>query len=276
MDREAEAITKGTHPDWPSSLPSGFMIEAPADLPRCRRSAHSEWPASSRRRSSVNEEVDRIAKSANKNLIEPALHPIDTAVGLGKLAAGAAQYAGVPGEGFKPNVDALLADYAKTYGSLGGLKDALINDPVRVAMDASMAGGLLGKAGRAAGITARRPAHIAAPTTEELFDQADQHYDAMHNYRLELHPHVMERTAFNIEDELKSQGYRDYLAPKTFRAIEELRNPDGATMTTQEVEGVRRALGQGPQAIPPKGMRPVAPSSRSITRWPGFTRLMPP
>src|SRR5882672_4302799 len=44
----------------------------------------------------VNEEVERIARSANKNLIEPITHPIDTLTGLGRVGLGAAQYAGLP------------------------------------------------------------------------------------------------------------------------------------------------------------------------------------
>src|SRR5258705_13921168 len=61
----------------------------------------------------VNEEVERIARSANKNLIDPLTHPIDTLTGLGQLGAGVAQYASAPGEPYKPYVDSLVEDYKK-------------------------------------------------------------------------------------------------------------------------------------------------------------------
>jgi len=171
-------------------------------------------------------------------------HPIETATGIGQLAAGVAQYAGVPGDQYKPYAEAAGKAIMERYGSLEKAKQTFETDPVGFAADVSSV--VSGGAGLARGVGAlpKAAARVGAPTTAELFDSASGHYDAMHNYRLELHPGVMERTAFNIEDELKTQGYRDYLAPKTFRAVEELRNPDGMTMTTQEIEGVRRALGK--------------------------------
>jgi hypothetical protein len=191
----------------------------------------------------VNHAADVLAQSANKNLIEPITHPIETAKGIGSLGLGLAQYAGFPGEEFKPSVDALAADYKKTYGSLAGFKDALSNDPVRVAMDASMGLGLLGKLGRAGGI-GRTAARVEAPSIEALHDSAEGHYNAMHGFGVEVHPHVMDDVATNMTTALKTQGFYPKIAPKTFDMIDELRNPDGPTFTTQQIDSIRKGLGK--------------------------------
>lgn len=228
-----------------NGLPPGFTIDAPADMPDVGPPAITAGQQEfSPGMPAVNQEVERIAQSANRNLIEPIKDPLGTLGGIANVGAGLAQYAGqgALGTGFEPSVDALAADYAKTYGSLPGFKEALINDPVRVAMDASMGLGALRGIGRRAGVLSRPAAPIEAPSTEALREAADTHYNQMHGFGVELHPHVMDDAATNIMTELKTQGYRDYLAPKTFKAVEELRNPDGQFMTTQEVEGVRRAL----------------------------------
>ena len=84
--------------------------------------------------------------------------------------------------------------------------------------------------------------NVPAPTTKELFKAAENNYNNMHGYGVEVHPQVTAGVADNIFNELHTQGYRDYLAPKTFRAVEELKNPIGQNSTTQDIEGVRRAL----------------------------------
>jgi hypothetical protein len=84
--------------------------------------------------------------------------------------------------------------------------------------------------------------NVPAPTTKELFKAAENNYNNMHGYGVEVHPQVAAQAADNILTELNTQGYRDYLTPKTYRAVEELKNPIGQNSTTQDIEGVRRAL----------------------------------
>lgn len=86
------------------------------------------------------------------------------------------------------------------------------------------------------------PKNIPTPSTKELFKAAENNYANMHGYGVEVHPQVVSDVADNIFTELHTQGYRDYLAPKTFRAVEELKNPLGQNAATQDIEGVRRAL----------------------------------
>lgn len=184
--------------------------------------------------------VGRVAS----DIVQPFMHPIQTAEDIGTLGKGALQKAGVMGgtEAI-PAADAFGRYFADRYGSMEGFKKAVATDPAGVAADLSVlfSGGetalarLPGRVGRLATL---------APATEDLFNAAEQGYRNMHGFGVELHPHVMDNVATNIETELTTQGYRDYLAPKTFRAVDELRNPSGKYTTTQDVEAVRRALGK--------------------------------
>lgn len=73
-----------------------------------------------------------------KNLVQPILHPIDTANSLKDLAVGALQKAKlVDGEDRTANVDALVQHFADRYGSVSGFKKAVAQDPVGVALDIS-------------------------------------------------------------------------------------------------------------------------------------------
>jgi|SRR5882672_6932204 len=117
-------------------------------------------------------------------------------------------------------------------------------EPAARVLGAIGAGGLAGAAAR----SLASPRRIAPPSTQELFDQADTHYNQLHGYGVELHPRLPADTATSIETELRTAGYRPkagHAGSKTFDIVDELRNPDnGQTMTTQEVEGIRRALGK--------------------------------
>jgi hypothetical protein len=224
---------------------AAFTTSAPQELPDVGGPAMS-WGQQefSPGVPAVNQAVDVLARSAHKNINEPIMHPIETVTGLGRLGAGLAQYAGqgALGEGYKPDVDALVQDYATTYGTGAGFKKALTEDPVRVAMDATMGWGALRGLGRRAGVVSRPPEPVAAPNVPELREAAQGHYQAMHGFGVELHPTVMADVATNIGTELRTEGYRAKNAPKVFDAIEELRNPEGQFMTTQEIESTRRAL----------------------------------
>lgn len=82
----------------------------------------------------------------------------------------------------------------------------------------------------------------AVPKTAELFEASNNGYRNMRGYGVEFHPQAVADVATNIMTELESEGYREYLTPKTFRAVDELNNPVGANPTISDVEGVRRAL----------------------------------
>jgi hypothetical protein len=178
-----------------------------------------------------------------KNAVQPFLHPIDTATGLKDLGLGVLEKTGiVPGSEHEKYADAVGKFFADRYGSLDAARKTLEEDPVGMAGDLSML--LYGGSAAAARLAGRAgaAAKVAAPTTKELFKSSADNYATMHNYGVELHPHIGDAAADAINTELQSAGYRDFLAPKTFRMVEELRNPVGANLTTQDIEAVRRGL----------------------------------
>jgi hypothetical protein len=106
----------------------------------------------------------------------------------------------------------------------------------------SIAGGsLTGKLGNAAEYARTR---TQPPSVQALFDQADQHYANLHGYGVELSPQIAKDTADNITTELNTVGYREIIAPKTYAIVDELRNAEGNSLPTTQIEAIRRALGK--------------------------------
>src|SRR5882672_10945615 len=149
--------------------------------------------------------------------------------------------------GIEPSPQTTPGKFAGSISAGGEAAGELAGGPLEPAarvLGAIGAGGLAGAAAR----SLASPRRIAPPSTQELFDQADTHYNQLHGYGVELHPRLPADTATSIETELRTAGYRPkagHAGSKTFDIVDELRNPDnGQTMTTQEVEGIRRALGK--------------------------------
>lgn len=108
--------------------------------------------------------VKNIPSSAVKfghDLIQPIIHPIDTAKAIGNVGQGALQKLGVmEGDEYTKHADAVGEFFKNRYGSLEAAKRSLADDPVGVASDLSMiltgggslaarAPGILGKTGEA-------------------------------------------------------------------------------------------------------------------------------
>lgn len=105
--------------------------------------------------------------SAAESMVQPFIHPIDTAKNIGRLGMGVAQKTGVvSGTSYIPYANALEQLIEQRYGSVGNFKRTFAKDPVGVAMDASMfltggetalarAPGVVGKIGEAAGAAGR-------------------------------------------------------------------------------------------------------------------------
>lgn len=138
-----------------------------------------------RRKPKWSELPGNIPKSAaqfGRNLIEPFLHPIQTARGIGELASGTLQNVREMSprefQGSAPKIDTRTADAAKQalierYGSPSALKTTMIEDPVGFASDVSLVlggtgsalarvGGTAGKVGRVAETAAKVIDPIAA------------------------------------------------------------------------------------------------------------------
>lgn len=81
---------------------------------------------------------------------------------------------------------------------------------------------------------------LAAPTTKEIGTAAHAAYEGARDLGLKIKPQAVTDLATDLAGELSKAGYRDFLAPKTYRAIEELKalkNP-----TYSDVESVRQLL----------------------------------
>lgn len=79
-----------------------------------------------------------------------------------------------------------------------------------------------------------------APSTEALFEAADEGYAAARASKFQMAPEATANLKAGIQTELTDAGYRDFLTPKTFRAINEFK-VDGPS-NVADVEAVRRAL----------------------------------
>jgi len=161
-------------------IPKGYEVveDIPAGYERVEDSPLEADPQSESRRFSMvdsmtkgasaqrgfaSELVSNIPESAaefGSNLVQPFLHPIDTAESIYKLGSGAVQKL-IPGEqGNEQYADAMGQFVSDRYGSIEAFKETAKIDPVGVLADISMvltgggtaaarAPGIIGKAGRA-------------------------------------------------------------------------------------------------------------------------------
>lgn len=77
------------------------------------------------------------------------------------------------------------------------------------------------------------------PSAGALKEAATKGYTAARDIDLEITPEAMQSAAARIRQSLSDAGYRDYLAPKTFRALAEMESAPGKLA---DLEGIRRLL----------------------------------
>jgi len=140
-----------------ASVPAGFVLDDPAPQ-----------SAAQQKDFSISEMVGNIPSSAmqlGKDIIEPVLHPVETAKSLQSLGQGIVEKAFVPSEinGFnfgqtenEEVVDAVGQFINERYGSVDAFKSTVQDDPVGVLADVAglVSGGaaLIPKAGKAGAI----------------------------------------------------------------------------------------------------------------------------
>lgn len=101
-----------------------------------------------------------------KSLIQPLLHPIETAKGLGTLGAGIVEKTVIPGQQkHEPSVDILLEHLEGRYGSVENLKKTIAKDPVGVLVDIGSVVYPAGKAVQITGKAAQLPSVARAGAT---------------------------------------------------------------------------------------------------------------
>lgn len=79
------------------------------------------------------------------------------------------------------------------------------------------------------------------PSAGALKDAASRGYDEARALGIEIKPEAMQGAAAKIRQALDATGYRDYLAPKTYRALSEMEAAGGSLA---DLEGIRRLLGK--------------------------------
>jgi hypothetical protein len=80
------------------------------------------------------------------------------------------------------------------------------------------------------------------PTIEDLHEAATNGYNNARGYGVEIRrPHVA-RLSDDMLSDLASDGFRERNIPKTWSAIEELKDPIGKHVTIDDIESVRKAL----------------------------------
>jgi hypothetical protein len=135
------------------------------------------------------------------------------------------------------------------YGALQGAGDADDGNRMSGAGVGALIGGATGAAlpvvARAVGNKIQAMADSAAargaiPTTRELAAAAAKGYRAARNTGVEFAPGVLDDAGNKILADLNNAGYRDYLAPKTFRALSELFDKQNPNLS--DLVGVRRLL----------------------------------
>lgn len=78
------------------------------------------------------------------------------------------------------------------------------------------------------------------PTAEELFDAASEGYKKARASEFRMAPEATAELSAGIKADLGEAGYRDFLTPKTFKAVDELKLD--APSNVADIEAVRRAL----------------------------------
>jgi hypothetical protein len=107
---------------------------------------------------------------------------------------------------------------------------------------ARIAGGVV-SGGAAASVAAERNlSQLAAklPTPEKIYEGAKAGYEMLKKSNTRISPEGTEALMNDIKSELHADNFRDYLAPSTYRAIEEL-GVNGAA-TIGDLDGVRKLL----------------------------------
>lgn len=153
--------------------------------------------------------------------------PADVLKGVANTALGAAGYV------FSPVNAALRTVVGKPIEEATGIPKEYTEFAASFAVPGSGAG-KLGSVARAE--------KAAVPTTETLFSKAKEGFRSAERAGDSFAPETLSKLADDIGSSVKNANGRDYLAPRTFRAIEELRLEGPGTIT--DVRGTRQLLGE--------------------------------
>lgn len=176
-------------------------------------------------------------------------NPVKSAIAslVGALAPGAGIAKGVMKGAASLPQWAQMATIGGVQGAGQGAGDADDNSRLAGALTGGAFGAAVGAAVPAvvtgAGNAYRAVAGVddVMPSTGALKELASRGYDEARALDLEIKPEAIKGAAARIRQALDDAGYRDYLAPKTYRALTEMEASGGKLA---DVEGIRKLLGK--------------------------------
>lgn len=90
------------------------------------------------------------------------------------------------------------------------------------------------------------------PSTEAINAAADSGFNALKKSGIEVPSKDVKTLATATRSALESDGFRDYLAPKTFSVLSELETPPkGSVANISDLHGIRRVLGKAAASADP-------------------------
>lgn len=257
----APPAAKGFDPDaYLAQQPGGNnLVRAVTDIPGEIHSAAGEAlgdiNAGFNPESAFQQQSFQAEKNAPLWDISNEVNRLD-AMGRGIAAIGGLVAAPVVGAGRS------LIGHVLAAATPQGFYGPQVNTPdqvyARAKQDADMAISALGAARGAvpgiAGPVARLPKPPPAPSIAQLYDAANGDYAVAHAMDVNVQPSSIGNFASNLQAQLEGDGLRDYLAPKTFSALQEMQNaaaqaaqaqgPGVVPMTNlADIDGMRRVLG---------------------------------
>lgn len=137
---------------------------------------------------------------------------------------------------------------------------------------ARLAGSVVGGTGAAAASAERNLSKLASqlPTRESIKNAATAGYNMLKQSNVRISPQATSDLLSTVKQELHADNFRDYLAPTTYRGIEELST--GGSATIGDIDGVRKLLNRVPGTNPTDR----AAASKAIDAIDDFLQNVPP
>lgn len=167
----------------------------------------------------------------------------------GKYAGSVGETMGNPMTYLGPGSIALKAG-AGVAGAVGSEAAGELTEGTGLEPAARVAGGVIAGAGGATAASERNLAKLAAqlPTPKNIYDAANAGYNMLKQSGTRISANGTQDLLNTVKADLHAENFRDYLAPNTYRAIEELTASGSATIG--DLDGVRKLLNRVPGTNP--------------------------
>lgn len=190
----------------------------------------------------TSKETRGLTERVTGPLPEPKTRGEKFARSTGSVLANPLSYAG-PGS-------LLVKGTSAVAGGLASEAAGQLTEGTELETPARIAGGVIGGAGTATATAERNLTALAAklPTPENIKNAATAGYEMLKKSDVRISPEGTAQLLTSVKQALHTDNFRDYLAPSTYRAIEELGT--GGSATIGDLDGVRRLLNRIPATNP--------------------------